>query len=367
MNLKTEISYEIENKIWDDALLLNKASTAYQIADFYQPYRLAFNSKPVFITVSNPSGKIVGQLSGVIHLTDYWLESNIISKSISSKFDLGSTLSWFHGPIIHDAENTDEILSSILLALDKVSIQNNVNLIKGSSPPQMSLPIDVFKKNGYDIKPWITYITNLQRNMDDVYNTLHNKTRYDIRKGEKKGLDFEVVSKKESYELYIDVKYDEEKKVQKLKKLYKEFLNHAWDISEQKGFEKMFLARFEGKPISAMINVLFNRNVVQVGIGNTSDRDLYGGSFLTWNAIRWSSENNYRTYDVGGANPIPVSQKEKGINLFKSKWASEKFDYFLCTKVFNRTKLNFSKIIKHPTVIKNKMNRIFSKKIVVSW
>jgi len=364
MNLRTEISYEIENKIWDDALLLNKASTAYQIADFYQPYKLAYNSKPVLITVSNPSGKIVGQLSGVIHLTDYWLEINMISRLINSKLDLGSTLSWFHGPIIHDIENTDEILSNILLALDKVSIQNNVNLIKGSSPPQMSnMPIDVFKKNGYVIKPWITYITNLQRNVDDIYNALHNKTRYDIRKGEKKGLEFEVVSKKESYELYIDVKYHEKKKVEKLKKLNKVFLNHVWNASEQKGYEKMFLARFEGKPIAAMINVLFNGNVVQVGIGNSPDRNLYGGSFLTWNAIRWSAENNYRTYDVGGANPVPISQKEKGINLFKSKWASEKFDYFLCTKVYNKTKLNISNIIKQPKTIKNKMNKIFSKNI----
>ena len=362
MNFRTEISYEVEKKIWDETLLLNKNSTAFQISDFFRPHQLAFNSKPIFITISNSSGKIVGQLSGVIHFTDYWLETNIISRLISSKLDLGSTLRWFYGPIIHDTENTAEILSNILLALDKVAIQNNVNLIKGSVPPQISqLPVNIFKKNGYAIEPWITYITNLQRNVDDIYNALHNKTRYDIRKGEKKGLKFEIVSKKESFDRYIDVKYHEKKKVQKIKKLNKIFFKYYWETSYQKGHEKMFLARFEGEPISAIVNVLFNGNVVQMGVGNSPVRNLYGGSFLMWNTIRWSSEMNYRSYDVGGANPSSTSQKEKGINLFKSKWSSEKLDYFYCTKIFNKTKLNISKIIKQPKVIKRKINKIFTK------
>jgi len=359
MNFRTEISYEVEKKIWDDTLSLNISSTAFQISDFYRPYQLAFNSKPVFITILNSSGKIVGQLSGVIHFTDYWLESNVISRFVSSKIDLGSTLRWFYGPIIHDTENTAEILSNILLALDKVAIQNNVNLIRGSSPPQIpQLSPDIFKKNGYTIEPWVTYITNLQRKVDDIYNALHNKTRYDIRKGEKKGLKFEVVSTKESFDSYIDVKYHEKKKIQKIKKLNKIFFRHLWDTSFQKGSEKMFLARFEGEPIAAIVNVLFNGNVVQMGVANSPTRNLYGGTFLTWNTIRWSAEMNYRSFDVGGANPSPTSQKEKGIKLFKSKWASEKLDYFYCTKIFNKTKLNVSKIIKQPKVITRKIHKI---------
>jgi len=180
-------------------------------------------------------------------------------------------------------------------------------------------------------------------------------------KEKKKGLKFEIVSKKESIDRYIDVKYHEKKKVQKIKKLRKTFFNYLWDTSYQKGYEKRFLARFEGEPIAAIVNVLFNGNVVQMGVANSPVRNLYGGSFLMWNTLRWSSEMNYRSYDVGGANPSPTSQKEKGINLFKSKWSSEKLDYFYCTKIFDKTKLNISKIIKQPKVIKRKINKIFTK------
>ena len=74
-------------------------------------------------------------------------------------------------------------------------------------------------------------------------------------------------------------------------------------------------------------------------------------------AIKWAIENNYKTYDVGGANPNPISSKEKGIELFKSKWASEEFEYYICTKIFNKTKYNISKLIKNPKGIKDKVSR----------
>jgi len=355
MNFQTEICYNIESKTWNKTLLSNKTSTAYQHSDFFHPYHLAFDSKPLFITVSNSTGKIVGQLSGVIHLTDYWLETNVFSRLLNSTLGLGTTLNWFYGPIIHDSENSDTILSNILSAVDKIAIKNNVNLVSGSSPPQSNLSMNIFKKNNYIIKPWITYITNTDRNADDIYNALHKKTRYDVRKGENARLEFEVVSQKELYKLYVDIKYSNKKKIRKINKLYKNFVEHTWNTSYANGIEKMFLARFKGKPIAAIICVLYNGNVVQVGVANSSRGNQYAGSFLTWNTIRWSSENNYRTFDVGGANPIPESKKEERINLFKSKWDSEKIDYFLCTKVFNKTKLYIHNIIKRPQTIKHKI------------
>jgi hypothetical protein len=362
MTFIVDISYDVENFDWNDVLSTNKFSTAFQVSDWYKPHQLAFNSKPIFITVLNSTGKIVGQLSAVIHFRDYWIESNFLSRIINSKFNLGSTLRWFYGPIIHDMENASEIISNILIAIDKIALENNVNLIRGSSPPQTpQQPIDIYEKNGYSIEPWITHITNLERNVDELYSTLHNKTRYDVRKGEKNRLDFEVVSKRESFDLYNDVKYNDKNKIAKMKKLNKSIDDFVWNTTYRDGYEKMFLARYDGNPIGVIVNVLFNHNVVQMGVGNSPSKEFYGGSFLTWNTMKWSLEMGYSTYDVGGANPSPISQKEKGINLFKSKWASEKYDYFYCTKIFNKSKLKLSNIIKQPNIIPQKINKFIKK------
>ena len=362
MNFKTEITDTVDSDLWEKTLLNDSNSTAYQLPDFFTPSKEIFNSKPVFILVYDASGKIVGQLSGAIHFSDNWLNSNRFSNSITSKLRLGYSLNWFYGPIIHDQENYAEILTNILTAIDKVAIENNVNLIRGLTPPQkITIPIEIFKKFNYSINPWITYKTDLTKNIDDIFNSLHKHTRYDIRKGENKGLVFEAVNTKTSFDQYADVKFEEKNKVEEMQKLHsrKLFLNRVWDTSYKNGHQKMFLARYEEKPIATIVNVIFNGNVVQMGVGNSPVRNLYGGSFLAWNTIKWFSEMNYKTYDVGGANPNPTTKKEEGINNFKSKWNSEKLDYFFCTKIFNKTKLNISNIIKQPKSIKHKISKYF--------
>jgi len=357
MIFKTEIAYDVDENLWNRTLKLNPYSLASQTAQCYIPHKLTYNSKPVFITISNTSGKVVGQLSAVIHVVDYGIKTNIISNLINSKFNSNSSLRWSHGPVIHDQENFDEILSNILLAVDKVAKENNVNLVSCTTPPRLSdFPISIFKKNGYSIKPWITYITNLERKIDEIYNLLHNKTRYDVRKGEKEGLEFEVSASRESMDIYFELKYNDKNKIEEIKEKNKKFADNIWETLFQKGLKKNFIVRYKEKPQAFITNFLFNENISQVGVATLSN-SKYAGSFLIWNTIKWAIENNYKTYDVGGANPNPISSKEKGIELFKSKWASEKFDYYICTKVFNKIKYNISKLIKNPKGIKYKVNR----------
>lgn len=362
MNFSTDISYEIDDISWNQILLSNPKSTAYQHSNFFIPYRLAYNSKPVFITISNSSGSIVGQLSGIIHFLDYWdVDLNYIAKFFTSKFDFGSKLNWVYGPIIYDTENSDQILLHILTAIDKIAKDNNVNLISGISPPQSNLSVDIFKKNNYMIKPWISYITNIDKNIDKIHNSLDKKTRYDIRKGEKSGLKFEVASTQESLNSYLEIKYTGNKKLEKIKKSTKVFTEHSWNTSHKNNLEKLYLALLDDVAVAAIVTVEYNGNVVQSGVATSYQVNQYAGTFLTWNLIKWLADNNYKTFDAGGANPTPISVKEKGINSFKSKWASKKVDYFLCTKVFNKTKLNFKNFLKEPKSIKNKINRIITK------
>lgn len=345
MQFQTEISYDIDKSLWDDALLLNPASTAFQFSDFYLPHQLTWQSKPVFITILNPTGKIAGQLSGVIHLTNHWRESNTASRFFNSRFNLDSMLRWEHGPIIHDPDHTSEILDNIFSAIDKIAYQHDLTLAYGTSAPQAEqFPANYFQKNGYTVRPWITYITDLQRNTDEIFQDLNKKTRYDIHKGEKSNLEFEILSDKESLNAYFEIKFAKNT-TQKFNR-YKELHEHLWDKLFHKGYEKIFLAKDNGKLQAAIINFLFNGNIWQSEVANSTIQNRYSGSFLTWNTIRWSAENNFKTYDLGGANPFPVSEKEKGISLFKSKWVSKKVEYFLFTKVYNTTKLNLSNIFR---------------------
>jgi len=358
VRFETKISSNVDKEDWNNQLKQSTVSTASQMADCFLPHQLTYNSKPFFITISNSLGEIVGQLSTIIHFTDYGLKTNIISKMLNSKFRFGTILRWSHGPIIYDMDNAEEIISSILKAVDTIALTNHVNVISGTSPPQVeNMPIGIFKKNGYEVKNWITYVTDLERDIDDVYHALHNKTRYDIRKGEKSNLEFEVSTSRESMDYYLKIKYPDKKIQEKIKTKYDKFNDNIWKSLVQNGYKKNFVIKINGKPEAVITNFLFNRNVSQVGV-STSNNNKYTGTFLTWNAIKWASENGYRTYDVGGANPNPISSKEKGIELFKSKWASKKINYYICTKIVDKKKYRISRIIKQPSTIKNKLRKI---------
>jgi len=343
------IQYEIDKDEWNKHIQKQSFSNAYQMADFYAPHCAAFDSEQFYITIEDTTGDIVGQLTGVIH-----------NKKFLPNQSFDSIIMWHHGPIIHDEDNHNSILSSILSSIDKIAHEKKINLIKGSSPSiSYQFPNNHLKQFGYSCQSWITYVTNIDRNIDQVYSSLHNKTRYDVRKGEEAGLKFEIITNREALDEYSELKLHDDKNKNKIIEQNKTFRDKRWELSIKNGWEKVYLARVNEKVVGGMANFLFNNNVIQHTIANSPDRKLNAGSFLTWNVIKSSIENNFLSYDMGGANPSPSSPKEEGIKHFKSKWGGQEYPYVLYTKIFNKMKMKFSNAIKNPSVIRRKFSKLY--------
>jgi len=349
MNFKTEISTTADEKTWDKNLLQSKESSAYQSYNWSKIYQEGYDSKPIFISVEDNSGKIVGQLLAFIHNKYYWANATFVVRTIGYKANLGSVLMWWYGPIIHDFSNRSEIISQILLAVDKVVKKNNIMMIRGSSPPLANSHDDVFKKNGYGLKPWATYVIDLQQDPDNLYNLLNKKTRYDIRKSEKNALEFEVATDRSSLDEYEQLKYLAKKiEGERPGPKNRRFYDAQWKYLQKNGYQKLFLVKHEGKPISGILTVTFNGNIIQHGVVNYSERDLLGGTFLTWNVIKWGIKMKYLTFDLGGVNPYHKSAKEKQIDFYKSKWEGKLTHYSTYTKILDKIRFNASIGIIYP-------------------
>lgn len=362
MKFTTQIKTRIDEKEWDSLLLQNKASTVYQSYNWARLYQEVFGSKPLFIYVKNPTGKIVGQLLAFVHHEYYWIYANHFLKKIGSMLNLGSIILWWYGPIIYAESYQDEIVSEILSTLDKEASENNVIMIRGSSAPMIDqFNQTPFEKKGYTLKLWGTYVTDLQQDINYLYSQLNKKTKYDIRKGEKNNLEFEVASDKRTLDEYIKLKHKERESVgQKTARipLYKE---KYWEYLQKNGYEKLFIVRHKGELIGGILNIIFNNNIIQHGVLNLR-KELVGGPFLTWNTIKWASKEKYRTYDMGGFNPFPESEKERSIDFYKSKWAGKKLHYNTYTKVLDRTKFKLATALIYPERTTRKIKKIISKK-----
>lgn len=357
MRFNVEITERVNEKIWKENLEKSIHSTAYQIPEFLKAYEETFDSKPIFIIVKNSEGKIVGQLSSLIHTKYFWAGSNIFSKTLSSKLNLGITYWWKYGPIIHDSENYEKIMFIILDTIDSIAEKNGVSFIRGSFPPMTKQPAqEILEKRGFEATKWSTYITNLETNSDDLLSSFEKSVRYDIRKAEKNNLDFEIADNVSSLKEYGKMKFLVKERAKQRRDSDSNYREKEWENMHKKGFAKLFLARHDGNPISGILCFSFNNNVVQHGVVNYGDQKLQGGSFITWNSIKWFIEKKLKTFDMSGINPHPESKKEEQIDFFKSKWGGKQFDYFRIIKIVNKKKAKMSFGLRDPKKILKKIS-----------
>ena len=363
MNLKTNIFFEVDDE-WNSNLLKNISSTTYQTSFWAQVYQQVYGSKPVFISIEKPNGEIIAQLTTVIHNRYFWIKSNIIAQTLGIKLNLRTYIHWFYGPIIFDETLTDEVLQEILTTLERLSKDNKVQMIRGTSLPT-SKPNNLYKNTCYQEAKWSTYVVDLTQNIDTLFNSLNKKTRYDVRKSEKNDLTFKVADTRDELDQYLNLKYvsiergggKTIKSHKKREKIISDFNDAHWNLLHKKGLEKLFLVKHDDELLGGITCFTFNKNMYQHGVGNSAKTELLGGTFLTWNTIKWGMENAFHKFDLGGVNPNPSSAKEQQIDFYKSKWGGQKFDYLVYTKIFDKLRVKLGTILENPRGISQKITK----------
>ena len=354
MSYKVEISNDVNEDEWNDSLTKNPSSMVYQTTSWQKLYRTVYGSKPVFITVRDQNKKIVGQLACLIHRKVFWQDANPLSKKIGNMLKLGTVLWWYHGPVIHDKSNKNEILTTILNSLEKIAKTNKVIMIRGISPPlEEQFSSEIFTKNGYKLIPRLTFLIDLKQNLTELYDSLKKDTRYYIRKSEKEDFEFEVSKDKETMIKFQNLKYQAKKREGKKAIKNVDLFEKHWEILQGEGREHMLIARHKGEILGAILTLVFNGNMIQHALVNSPDKELVG-TFLTWNTLKWAQKMNYLTFDFAGVDPNPKTKKEKGIYFYAEKFGGKKCDYWIYTKIIDRTKYYLSTGLKNPNKILKK-------------
>ena len=78
MSFNLKVSTVVDEDVWNNELKKNSGSTIYQNIIWQKLYHESFNSKPVFITVTNQFEEVVGQLACLIHKKMLWGESHTL-------------------------------------------------------------------------------------------------------------------------------------------------------------------------------------------------------------------------------------------------------------------------------------------------
>lgn len=234
------------------------------------------------------------------------------------------------GPVVDFSSK--ELLHNLLDVVEKEADRNHAVSLK--IDPEVSeaalgnLESLGFEKAPRQIQPRATLILDLDRELEEILMSFEEKTRYNIRLAEKKG----VSAREDPSERGIGIFYDLYLETAKRDRFLVHPLIYYQKIREvlfNAGLGTNFIAYYEGKPVASIIVFSFGKKIwYMYGASSSEHRNVMSNHLLHWEVIKWAKAREYKYYDLWG---IPVNPDENhplyGVYRFKKGFRGEPVKY----------------------------------------
>ena len=202
-----------------------------------------------------------------------------------------------------------------------------INLIKELAKQEKSIFIKIeplgqtlenfgFKKVK-PVQPAKTLMLDLSKSEEQLLAEMHQKTRYNIRLAEKKGVSLKICSVEEFpifYDLLVDTYRRKGKKLYGRDYFHKLYHDHL---------TKIYCAEYESKILCANMIVFFGDTVTYLhGGSGEKDKNIMSPHLLQWETIKKAKELGYKYYDFWG-----VEDRYPGVARFKRGFGGFEVDY----------------------------------------
>lgn len=170
-----------------------------------------------------------------------------------------------------------------------------------------------------------TVTLDLRRSEADLLSGMKQKTRYNVRLAEKKGVrvrsspgsltDLDLL-----YRMYAETSVRDGFVIRSA-----DYYRDAWGSFIEAGLAQPFIAEVEGEPLSALILFKFARTAWSMyGMSREAHREKMPNHLLQWEAMRWAKANGCETYDFWGApDEFDASDPMWGVWKFKEGFGGQ--------------------------------------------
>lgn len=178
------------------------------------------------------------------------------------------------------------------------------------------------------VQPQDTRVLDLSKSEEELLSAMHQKTRYNIRLAEKRGV--QIVSGNEYLDAFISLHRETSAR--------DKFTTHS-DAHFSETLEtlpkstcKVYVALFEKKVIAANMVVRFGETATYLhGASSSMNRDVMAPYLLQWRQIQDAKKDGFARYDFWGIAPSNrESSKTKtweGITRFKNGFGGYEVNY----------------------------------------
>lgn len=147
-----------------------------------------------------------------------------------------------------------------------------------------------------------TVVLDLAQDLDKLLAQMKSKTRYNIRLGRRKGISVREGTEHDIGAFYQMLTATGQR--QGFVSNSEDYYAHLWRILEPHGYCKLFLAEYEGEPVSGQLALTFGDTVLyKRGAWSGRYGNLRPNEVMHWSAIEWAKSQGYRYYDFEGIDP----------------------------------------------------------------
>lgn len=185
--------------------------------------------------------------------------------------------------------------------IDSVCRQNRAIFIKlepdlweGQSLGNLPLALRTSSQN---IQPPRTILVDLRGSEEEILARMKQKTRYNIRLAEKKGVDVRTWDDLESFHrMMLHTGRRDEFGVHSL-----EYYKRVYELMHPRQMCEILVAEHEGRPLAALFAARHgNRAWYLYGASTDEERNRMPTYLLQWEAMRWAKAHGCEEYDLWG-------------------------------------------------------------------
>lgn len=293
--------------LWGHYVNNHKYGTIYYTLKFRDLIAKVTNATPLYFMAIEESRAV-----GILPLMQ---KEGSLGKVINSLPFYGS-----HGGVLADNKNAQEFL-----------LDHYIEIVSNKSVTASTLIENLFSHNNslysrinvneYDSR--IGQLTNLEGNylsLEELMECFHTKTRNTIRKAAKS----EVVVSVENnmFQFLEEIHIENMRVIGGLAKSHL-FFEQVQTILNANDDYKIYVARYQGMPIAALLN-LYCGKVVEyfTPVINQNYRNLQPMSLLIAHAMLDASNDGFKWWNWGG-----TWSSQEGVYKFKSRWGTQDFKY----------------------------------------
>lgn len=317
---------------WNARLERSPAGTIAQSTHIESYYTVTSGwFRPIYLLAVDEAGDVVGQL----------LVLQGFAGGVQPKVRLlrgvlgivGRAYSWTGGPLVFALQRRAEICSALIGHIDERA-ERDAAMIKSASLPLLDEQVagdeKLFSQCGFGERGAATFLVELQRSEEELWNGLKSSARKNLKKiFAKNEMSVRPLGNREDARRYWQMLVETQQRNAWPVTYgnFELFDKRLWNKPHADGLLHGFLVETQdGEAVSGLLFRLYNGWIQELGVAQSDyglEKRLYGQDLIKWEIMRWGTSRGVRYYDLMGVEPEADDPKKKGIYQFKAKWGGK--------------------------------------------